>query len=165
MGVMAVMDTVDTVERDLLMPMPTMDMVDMDVVMDMVVTDMVDTVASDLLKLKPMPKPSHGTDMDTPDTHTLMVDTDTHTLMLVLTSLARDLPNHPHTMVMDTDVVMDMAVTDTVDTVERDPLSHTTDMVDTEDTDMAVVMATDMAVNSYFQEAKRFYYLIFKIDV
>merc|ERR1739844_363253 len=120
-----------------------------DVVMDMVVTDMVDTVESDLLKLKlnQKLKPSHGTDMDTPDTHTLMVDTDTHTLMLVLTSLARDLPNHPHTMVMDTDVVMDMAVTDTVDTV------------DTEDTDMAVVMATDMAVNSYFQEAKRFYYL------
>merc|ERR1712076_177551 len=86
--VMVVMDTVDTVERDLLMPMPTTDMEDMedtDVVMDMVVTDMVDTVASDLLKLKPMP--SHGTDMDTPDTHTLMVDTDTHTLMLVLTSL------------------------------------------------------------------------------
>merc|ERR1712241_1078910 len=139
--VMAVMDTVDTVERDLLMPMPTMDMEvmeDMAVVMDMVVTDMVDTVASDLLKLKPKLKPSHGTDMDTPDTHTLMVDTDTLTLMLVLTS------------------------------VERDPLSHTTDMVDTvdtEDTDMAVVMATDMAVNSYFQEAKRFYYLIFKIDV
>merc|ERR1712001_97500 len=114
-------------------------------VMDMVVTDMVDTVASDLLKLKP----SHGTDMDTPDTHTLMVDTDTHTLMLVLTSLARDLPSHPHTTVMDTAVDTDMAVTDTVDTVERDPLSHTTDMVDTvdtEDTDMAVVMATDMAV-------------------
>merc|ERR1712076_82480 len=134
------------------------DMEDTDVVMDMVVTDMVDTVASDLLKLKP--KQSHGTDMDTPDTHTLMVDTDTHTLMLVLTSLARDLPNHPRTMVMDTDVVMNMAVTDTVDTVERDPLSHTTDMVDTVDTE-----ATDMAVNSYFQEAKRFYYLIFKIDV
>merc|ERR1712076_127742 len=168
--VMAVMDTVDTVERDLLMPMPTMDMEvmeDMDVVMGMVVMDMVDTVASDLLKLKlnQKQKPSHGTDMDTPDTHTLMVDTDTHTLMLVLTSSARDLPNHPHTTVMDTDVVMDMAVTDTVDTVERDPLSHTTDMVDTEDTDMAVVMATDMAVNSYFQEAKPFYYLIFKIDV
>merc|ERR1712076_186545 len=70
--VMAVMDTVDTVERDLLMPMPTMDMEvmeDMDVVMGMV-----------------------GMDMDTPDTHTLMVDTDTHTLMLVLTSSARDLP-------------------------------------------------------------------------
>merc|ERR1712154_181709 len=101
---------------------------------------MVDTVASDLLKLKPIQKlkPSHGTDMDTPDTHTLMVDTDIHTLMLVLTSLARDLPNH---------------TTDMVDTV------------DTEDTDMAVVMATDMAVNSYFQEAKRFYYLIFKIDI
>merc|ERR1712218_476902 len=93
--VIAVMDTVDTVERDLLMPMPTMDMEvmeDMDVVM-------------------------------------LMVDTDTHTLMLVLTSLARDLPSHPHTMVMDTDV------TDTVDTVERDPLIHTTDMVDTVDTE------------------------------
>merc|ERR1712018_441133 len=118
---------------------------------------MLDTVASDLLKLKLMLnqklKPSHGTDMDTPASHTLMVDTDTHTLMLVLTSLARDLPNHPHTMVMDTDVVMDMATTDMVDTV------------DTEDTDMAVVMDTDMAVNSYFQEAKRFYYLIFKIDV
>merc|ERR1712241_1161451 len=119
---------------------------------------MVDTVESDLLKLKPMPplelklnqklKPSHGTDMDTPDTHTLMVDTDTHTLMLVLTSLARDLPNHPHTTVMDTAVDTDMV-----------------DTVDTEDTDMAVVVATDMAVNSYFQEAKRFYYLIFKIDV
>merc|ERR1712079_269517 len=67
-----------------------------------------------------------------------MVDTDTHTLMLVLTSLARDLPNHPHTMVMDTDVVTDMV-----------------DTVDMEDTDMAVVMATDMVVNSYFQEAKR----------
>merc|ERR1712227_316936 len=101
---------------------------------------MVDTVASDLLKLKLIQKlkPSHGTDMDTPASHTLMVDTDTHTLMLVLTSLARDLLNH---------------TTDMVDTV------------DTEDTDMAVVMATDMAVNSYFQEAKRFYYLIFKIDV
>merc|ERR1719322_2392068 len=64
---------------------------------------MVDTVASDLLKLKQKLKPSHGTDMDTPASHTLMVDTDTHTLMLVLTSLARDLLNHPHTMVMDTD--------------------------------------------------------------
>merc|ERR1712150_146332 len=145
---------------------------------DMVVTDMVDIVASDLLMLnqKPTPplklklpqklKPSHGTDMDTPDSHTLMVDTDTHTLVFMApTILARDLPSHPHTMVMDTDVVMDMAVTDTVDTVERDPLNHITDMVDmvdTEDTDMAVVMATDMAVNSYLQEAKRFYYLIFQ---
>merc|ERR1712150_366334 len=54
---------------------------------------------------------------------------------------------------------------DTVDTVERDPLSHITDMVDTvdtEDMDMAVVMATDMAVNSYLQEAKRFYYFFFQ---
>merc|ERR1712150_327902 len=121
---------------------------------------MVDIVASDLLMLNQRPtpplllklpqklKPSHGTDMDTPDSHTLMVDTDTHTLVFMApTILARDLPNHPHTMVMDTDVVMDMAVTDTVDT---------------EDTDMAVVMATDMAVNSYLQEAKRFYYFFFQ---
>merc|ERR1712186_36909 len=115
----------------------------------MEVTDTVDTVERDLLMLKP--KPSHGTDMDTPDTHTLMVDTDTHTLTLVPTILARDLPNHLPITVMDTDVVMDMVVTDTVDTVERDPLSHTTDMVDTEDmevTDM-VVTATDMAVKPY----------------
>merc|ERR1712158_63629 len=98
-------------------------------------------------------KLSHGTDMDTPDTHTLM---------LVLTILARDLPNHLPTTVMDTVVVMDMA-----DTVERDPLSHTTDMVDTEDmevTDMVVVMATAMDVKAYIQEAKRFHYLIFQID-
>merc|ERR1712140_92885 len=134
---MVVMDTVDTAASDLLMPMPTMAMED---IMDV--------------------------DMDTPDSHTLMVDTDTHTLVFMAPTIsARDLPSHPHTMVMDTDVVMDMAVTDTVDTVERDPLSHIMDMVDTvdtEDTDMAVVMATDMAVNSYLQEAKRFYYLIFQ---
>merc|ERR1719295_2351848 len=126
---------------------------DTDAVMDMVVTDMVDTVARDLLNQKPKLKPPQkpGTDMDTLDSHTLMVDTDTHTLMEVTTILARDLPNHLPTTVMDTDVVMDMAVTDTVDTVERDPLSHTTDMVDTEDmevTDMAVT-ATDMAVKPY----------------
>merc|ERR1711953_911551 len=47
------------------------------------------------------------------------------------------------------------------DTVERDPLNPTTDMVDTEDTDMAV-MATAMVVKSYLQEAKGFYYLIFR---
>merc|ERR1711879_866525 len=96
----------------------------------------------------------------------LMVDTDTHTLMEVTTILARDLPNHLPTTVMDMDVVMDMAVTDTVDTVERDPLSHTTDMVDTEDmevTDMVVVMATAMDVKAYLQEANCFHYLIFQI--
>merc|ERR1712154_686146 len=117
------------------------------------------------LKLKPPQKP--GTDMDTPDSHTLMEDTDTHTLMEVTTILARDLPNHLPTTVMDTDVVMDMVVMDTVDTVERDPLSHTTDMVDTEDmevTDMVVVMATAMDVKAYLQEAKRFHYLFFQID-
>merc|ERR1711945_29423 len=115
---------------------------------DTVVTDMVDTVARDLLnqklKLKPPQKP--GTDMDTLDSHTLMVDMDTHTLMEVTTILERDLPNHQPTTVMDTVAVMDMA-----DTVERDPLSHTTDMGDTEDmevTDMAVT-ATDMAVKPY----------------
>merc|ERR1711902_450684 len=64
----------------------------------------------------------------------LMVDTDTHMLMEVSTILARDLLNHLPTMVMDTAVVMDMVDTDTVDTVERDPLSHT--MVT--DTDMVV---------------------------
>ena len=90
-------------------------------------------------------KLSHGTDMDTPDTHTLMVDTDTHTLVLMAhTFLARDLPNHLPIMVMDTAVDMDMAVTDTVDTVERDQLSHTTAMVDTEDTDTEDTVVTDM---------------------
>merc|ERR1711902_196763 len=120
--------------------------------------DMVDTVARDLLmlmlkpllklNLKPPQKP--GTDMDTPDSHTLMVDTDTHMLMEVSTILARDLPNHLPTMVMDTAVVMDMVVTDMVDTVERDPLSHTMfmEVTDTEDTDM-VVTDTDMAVKPY----------------
>merc|ERR1719295_512321 len=125
---------------------------DTDAVMDMVVTDMVDTVARDLLnqklKLKPPQKP--GTDMDTLDSHTLMVDTDTHMLMEVSTILARDLLNHLPTMVMDMAVVMDMVVTDMVDTVERDLLSHTTGMevTDTEDTDM-VVTDTDMDVKPY----------------
>merc|ERR1712152_91078 len=115
---------------------------------DMVDTDMVDTVARDLLKLKPPQKP--GTDMDTPDSHTLMVDTDTHMLMEVSTILARDLLNHLLTMVMDTAVVMDMVVTDMVDTVERYLLSHTTvmEVTDTEDTDM-VVTDTDMVVKPY----------------
>merc|ERR1719422_2002181 len=131
--------------------------------MDMVVTDTVDTVARDLLMLKPLlylnqklklkPPQKPGTDMDTPDSHTLMVDTDTHMLMEVSTILARDLLNHLPTMVMDTAVVMDMVVTDMVDTVERDPLNQ--------DTDMAV-MATAMVVKSYLQEAKGFYYLIFR---
>merc|ERR1712152_5587 len=109
---------------------------------DMVDTDMVDTVARDLLKLKPPQKP--GTDMDTPDSHTLMVDTDTHMLMEVSTILARDLLNHLLTVVMDT------VVTDMVDTVERDLLSHTTvmEVTDTEDTDM-VVTDTDMVVKPH----------------
>merc|ERR1712152_467 len=82
---------------------------------------------------------------------TVMDTLDSHMLMVVTIILERDLPNHQPTTVMDTVVVMDMVVTDTVDTVERDPLSHTTDMVDTEDmevTDMAVT-ATDMAVKPY----------------
>merc|ERR1739848_410943 len=95
-------------------------------------------------KLKPPQKP--GTDMDTLDSHTLMVDTDTHTLMEVTTILARDLPNHLPTMVMDMAVVMDM-----VDT------GHT------EDTDMAV-MAMAMVVKSYLQEAKGFYFLKMTFD-
>merc|ERR1712156_1389170 len=116
---------------------------------------MVDTVAS----VPPMLMLTMVMDMDVV---MVMVDTDTHALMLVLTILARDLPNHLPTTVMDT-----VAVTDTVDTVERDLLSHTTDMVDTEDmevTDMVVVMATAMDVKAYIQEAKRFHYLIFQID-
>merc|ERR1712154_715183 len=125
---------------------------DMDAVMDMVVTDTVDTVVRDLLnqKLKLKPPQMPGTDMDTPDSHTLMVDTDTHMLMEVSTILARDLPNHLPTMVMDTVVVMDMVVMDMVDTVERDPLSHTMvmEVTDTEDTDMAVT-DTDMVVKPY----------------
>merc|ERR1712241_844844 len=107
----------------------------------MAVTDTVDTVERDL--------PSHTMDMvDT--SHTLMVDTDTHMLMEVPTILARDLLNHLPTMVMDTAVVMDMVVTDMVDTVERDPLSHTMvmEVTDTEDTDM-VVTDTDMVVKPY----------------
>merc|ERR1712158_179438 len=104
--------------------------------MDMAVTDTVDTVERDL--------PSHT--MDMVDT----VDTDTHMLMEVSTILARDLLNHLPTMVMDTAVVMDMVVTDMVDTVERDPLSHTMvmEVTDTEDTDM-VVTDTDMVVKPY----------------
>merc|ERR1712055_216905 len=153
---MAVTDTVGTGERDL--PSHTMDMVDTEDtdMVDTEDTDMVDTVARDLLmpmlkpllKLKPPQKP--GTDMDTPDSHTLMVDTDTHMLMEVPTILARDLPSHLLTMVMDTAVVMDMVVTDMVDTVERDPLSHTMvmEVTDTEDTDM-VVTDTDMVVKPY----------------
>merc|ERR1712136_301010 len=100
-------------------------------VMDMVVTDMVDTVARDLLKPKLKPPQKPGTDMDTLDSHTLMVDTDTHTLMV--DTVERDPLNH---------------TTDMVDT------DHT------EDTDMAV-MAMAMVVKSYLQEAKGFYYLIF----
>merc|ERR1711997_144823 len=106
---------------------------------DMEDTDMVDTVARDLLKLnqklklKPPQKP--GTDMDTPDSHMLMVDTDTHMLMEVSTISARDLLNHLPTMVMDTAVVMDMVV-------------MVMEVTDTEDTDM-VVTDTDMVVKPY----------------
>merc|ERR1712055_725340 len=144
---MAVTDTVDTVERDL--PSHTMDMVDTEDtdMVDTEDTDMVDTVARDLLKpllklnqkLKLKPPQTPGTDMDTPDSHTLMVDTDTHMLMEVSTILERDLLNHLPIMVMDT-----------VDTVERDPLSHTMvmEVTDTEDTDM-VVTDTDMVVKPY----------------
>merc|ERR1712018_867019 len=155
--VMVVTDTVDTVERDL--PSHTMAMVDtVDTDMEaMVDTAMVDTVARDLLMPKPPLKPPQklGTDTDMPDSHMPMVDTDTHMLMEDITILAKDLLNHLPTMVMDMAVVMDMEVTDMVDTVERDLLSHTTVMVDTdtEDTDM-VVMAMDMVVKPYKKNLK-----------
>merc|ERR1719394_667922 len=84
---------VDTVARDLLMPMP-----------------------KPLMKLKLKPPQKPGTDMDTPDSHMLMVDTDTHMLMEVSTTVERDLPSH--TMVME--------VTDTEDT---DTVVTDTDMV------------------------------------
>merc|ERR1711945_3187 len=98
----------------------------------MVVMDMVDTVAS----VPPMLMLTMVMDMDVV---MLMVDTDTHTLMEVTTISARDLLNHQPTTVMDTDAVTDMA-----DTVERDPLSHTTDMVDTEDMEVTDMVVTDM---------------------
>merc|ERR1712136_585923 len=93
--------------------------------------DTEDTVERDL--------PNHTMDMVD------MVDTDTHMLMEVSTILARDLLNHLLTMVTDMAVVTDM-----VDTVERDLLSHTTvmEVTDTEDTDM-VVTDTDMVVKPY----------------
>merc|ERR1719436_1221375 len=123
-------------------------------------TDMADTDTTEanaplmpppMLKLKLKPKPSHGTVMDTVLTHMLMVDTVTHTLMEVITTLERDLLMLSPTMAMEVMVDTDMAVmvdTVMVDTEERDPLSHTTVMVDTMAvvTDMAVVMVTDMAV-------------------
>merc|ERR1711974_278287 len=114
------------------------------------------TEASDLLmptpmlKLKPKLKLSHGTDMVMVLTHTPMADTDTHTPMEVITTSERDLLMPNPTMVMEVMVVMvvtDMAV-DTDTTVERDPLSHTTDMVVTAVdtvTDTAVDTVTDMA--------------------
>merc|ERR1712158_107481 len=57
---------------------------------DMVATDIA-TWERDLLMPNQRLKLHHGTDMDTPDTHMLMVDTDTHTLMEVTTTLERDL--------------------------------------------------------------------------
>merc|ERR1712018_607948 len=106
------------------------------------------TEASDLLmptpKLKPKLKLSHGTDMVMVLIHTPMADTDTHTLMEVTTTSERDLLMPNPTMVM---VVMAVD-TDTM-VAKRDPLSHTTDMVVTDDMavmDTAVDTVTDMAV-------------------
>merc|ERR1712001_788914 len=100
---------------------------------------------------KLMLKLSHGTDMDTVLTHMLMVDTDTHTLMEVITTLARDLLMPNPTMAMEVMVDTDMVDTVMVDTEERDPLNHTTAMVDTAVvTVMAVVMAiTDKKPSAY----------------
>merc|ERR1712001_62426 len=136
-------------------------MVDMEA-MVIPVTDTVDTteVSVPLMpppKLQLKLKLSHGTDMDTVLTHMPMVDTDTHTLMEVSTILARDLLTPSPTMVMEAMVDTDMAVmvdTVMVDTEERDPLNHTTVMVDTMVvvTVMAVVMVMVMAdkkLNAY----------------
>merc|ERR1712227_321849 len=81
-------------------------------------------------KLKLMLKLSHGTDMDTPDTHTLMVDTtDTHTLMEVTTISARDL------LMLN----------------QKLKLSHGTATVDTTATHTDMDMDTDTGVKSFLQ--------------
>ena len=75
-------------------------------------------------------KLSHGTDMDTPDTHTLMVDTtDTHTLMEVTTISARDL------LMLN----------------QKLKLSHGTATVDTTATHTDMDMDTDTGVKSFLQ--------------
>merc|ERR1712018_790832 len=91
------------------------------------------TEASDLLMPTPTLKLklSHGTDMVMVLIHTPMADTDTHTPMEVTTISERDLLMPNATMV-----------------AKRDPLSHTTDMVVTDDMavmDTAVDTVTDMA--------------------
>merc|ERR1719367_310094 len=89
-------------------------------------TDMDTTEESDL----PMLKLSHGTDMDTPDTHTLMVDTtDTHTLMEVTTISARDL------LMLN----------------QKLKLNHGTATVDTTATHTDMDMDTDTGVKSFLQ--------------
>merc|ERR1711868_73362 len=71
-----------------------------------------------------------GTDMDTPDTHTLMVDTtDTHTLMEVTTISARDL------LMLN----------------QKLKLSHGTATVDTTATHTDMDMDTDTGVKSFLQ--------------
>merc|ERR1719445_1693498 len=80
--------------------------------------------------LKLMLKLSHGTDMDTPDTHTLMVDTtDIHTLMEVTTISARDL------LMLN----------------QKLKLSHGTVTVDTTATHTDMDMDTDTGVKSFLQ--------------
>merc|ERR1712227_251579 len=80
--------------------------------------------------LKLMLKLSHGTDMDTPDTHTLMVDTtDTHTLMEVTTISARDL------LMLN----------------QKLKLSHGSAIVDTTATHTDMDMDTDTGVKSFLQ--------------
>merc|ERR1711974_7950 len=125
---------------------------------DMVVTAMVDMVIQDTTEANALLMPMLtmamedmvGMDMVMVLTHTPMADTDTHTPMEVITTSERDLLMPNPTMVMEVMVVMvvtDMAV-DTDTTVERDPLSHTTDMVVTAVdtvTDTAVDTVTDMA--------------------
>merc|ERR1711862_60665 len=169
-SVMVVMDMVVTVES---VPLNLTMAMDTDAVMDMVVTDMVDTVARDLL----MPKPQ----LAEPEAEAEAAPEAWYGYGYAGFPYAYGGYGYPYAYGgyhylgkrsaepsayygYGMAVVMDMAVTDMVDTVERDPLNHTTDMVDTdhtEDTDMAV-MAMAMVVKSYLQEAKGFYYLIFR---
>merc|ERR1739848_70020 len=102
--------------------MDTADTADIMVTLTDTVTDTDTTEESGLLMLnqKQKPKLSHGTMLDTTDTHTLMGDTDT---LMLITTLERDLLmlnqklKVSHGMDMDTvDMVMDIILT-VMDTV------------------------------------------------
>merc|ERR1739848_524277 len=98
-------------------------------------------------------------DMVMVHTHMLMVVTDTHMPMEVTTTLERDLLMPNPTMAMEVMEVTDMADTDmAVDTdtmvAKRDPLNHTTDIVDT-------VMAVGTVMDGADKQLSSLHYLNF----